>query len=409
MDDSRLTSIAQLKDFLQGSAKLVVSLQAAPLAQRYAFISTTINRFGYTKLGRIDQRVVYHYLKKITGYKQAQLWRLIHRAVKGKLQRQPYHRVKPHRIYTSGDIKLLEQTDSLHLRLSDRATQAILSREYSLFGKSEYQTIAGISHGHITNLRHHPAYLNHWVNHTKARVVPIGLTQPPENYGKPGSIRVDTVHQNEVYHINSVDEITQWEVVVCVPVIAEICMLPALEELLSQFPFTVFNFHSDRGGETINYKVADLLHCLMIKQTKNRAYHSNDNALVETKNGSVVRKNMGWEHIHQQFATTISEYYRIWFNPYLNFHRPCAFPTTKTNEKGRTTKIYTTYRPPYETLKQLPQAPTHLKPGITFAKLDTIAYKHSDNEFATLLREEERKLFSLIRSYDHRGNTRRQT
>jgi len=34
----------------------------------------------------------------------------------------------------------------------------------------------------------------------------------PQSYGKPGSIRVDTVHQREIYHINSVDEITQWEI-----------------------------------------------------------------------------------------------------------------------------------------------------------------------------------------------------
>lgn len=409
MDDSRLISIAQLQVFLQGSVKLVVSLEAASPAEKYAFIDSTVDRFTYAKLSRKDQYVVYQYIKKITGYKKVQLWRLIKRAVTGKLERQPYRRVKPHRIYTSGDIKLLEQTDEVHVRLSDRATQAILRREYELFGKQEYQTIARISHGHITNLRHHPYYVNSWVNHTKARVIPIGLTQPPQNYGKPGSIRLDAVHQRDVYHINAVDEITQWEVVVCVPIIAEICMLPALELLLDQFPFVIFNFHSDRGGETINYLVADMLQHLLIKQTKSRSNHPNDNALVETKNGSIIRKNMGWEHIHSQFANTITEYYRLWFNPYLNFHRPCAFPTIETNQQGKTKKVYTTYQPPYETLKQLPQAQKYLKPGITFAQLDTIAYNQSDNDFARLLREEEKELFSMIRSYDHRGSTRRQT
>src|SRR3989344_1911267 len=150
MDDSRVTSIAQLKDFLQGSHTVVVSLQAASVAEKYAFIDTTVDRFGYARLSRKDQRVVYHYIKKITGYKKTQAWRLIKRAVKGSLKRHPYHRLKPHCIYTSGDIKLLEKTDELHLRLSDRATQAILKREYERFGKQTYQTIAHISHGHIT-------------------------------------------------------------------------------------------------------------------------------------------------------------------------------------------------------------------------------------------------------------------
>ena len=65
---------------------------------------------------------------------------------------------------------------------------------------------------------------------------------PPENFGRPGSIRVDVVHQRDVYHINSVDEITQWEVVVCIPQISEVCMIPALLEMFKQYPFAIFNF-----------------------------------------------------------------------------------------------------------------------------------------------------------------------
>ncbi len=304
----------------------------------------------------------------------------------GKLIRKEYKRRNPNRIYTSRDIKLLEKTDELHLRLSDRATQEILRREYEVFDKKEYQTIARVSHGHITNLRHHPLYVNAYVNHTKARLIPIGMTRPPETYGRPGSIRVDTVHQRDIYHINAVDEITQWEVLVSVPVISEVCMLPAISILLDQFPFTIFNFHSDRGGEAINYLVSDFLQKLLITQTKSRARHPNDNALVETKNGSVVRKNMGWEHVSQQFADSFTVYYRTWFNPYLNFHRPCAFPTINKDEKGKTRKVYEIYQTPYDALKGIPGAHRFLKPGQTFEKLDTIAYAMSDNEFAELIR-----------------------
>ncbi len=182
----------------------------------------------------------------------------------------------------------------MHIRLSEGATKEILRREFEIFHHNNFQTISRISHAHITNLRHSPIYNSHWVNGTKPRIVPIGVTMPPENFGRPGSIRVDVVHQRDVYHINSVDEITQWEIAVCVPQICEACMLPALQDLIDQYPFTIFNFHSDRGGENINYQVADFLQRLFIKQTKSRSNHCNDNALVETKNGSVIRKNMGW-------------------------------------------------------------------------------------------------------------------
>lgn len=63
--------------------------------------------------------------------------------------------------------------------------------------------------------------------------------------------QVDTVHQGDfgkekgVYHINLVDEVTQWEVVVAVEQISEECVEPALEESFSIVPFRIENFHSD--------------------------------------------------------------------------------------------------------------------------------------------------------------------
>ena len=408
MNDSRLTNVNQLRQLLKGSEKLDLSLRKASIADKYQFIGRTIKRLGYSKLSKKDKRVVKQYLKKFTGYKKAQLSRLIKRARFADLKRRPYRRVKSHRIYTGRDIKLLEKTDELHLRLSEKATQEILRRETKVFNQSKYQTIAKVSHSHITNLRHHPIYRNSWINHTKARQIPIGVTMPPENYGKPGSIKVDTVHQRDIYHINSVDEIVQWEVVVSVPQITEDCMLPALQEMLNQYPFQIFNFHSDRGGENINHTVADFLQRLLIKQTKSRARKPNDNALVETKNGSVIRKNMGWEHINQQATQAINHYYRNWFNPYLNYHRPCGYPTTIKNKRGKEKKVYDVYQVPYERLKSLPNAKKYLKPETSFTKLDTIAYAQSDNQFAEVLREEERKLFKKIRNYDHRnGSCRR--
>lgn len=409
MDDSRITTVAQLQEFLKASQKVVVSLEEQPIEEKYAFIEKTIKQFSYRKLSKREKRIVLLYIRKVTGYKKRQTYRLVTRAEKGILKKALYKRIKPHKIYTTGDVNLLEKTDELHLRLSELATKEILRREYEVFRKKEYQTIAKISHGHITNLRHAPMYKNFWINHTKARQVPIGETKPPENFGRPGSIRIDSVSQKDVYHINSIDEIAQWEIVFCVPQLSESCMLPALLEIFSQYPFHIFNFHSDRGHETINYLVAQLLQRLLIKQTKSRSYHSGDNALVETKNGSIIRKNMGWEHINQKFCNEINYYYKNFFNPYLNFHRPCGYPTIETDEKGKKKKVYDFYQTPYDHLKNLPNAEKFLKKDITFSRLDKIAYSHSDNEFATIMREEERKLFRKIRERDRQDGSNRKT
>ena len=114
---------------------------------------------------------------------------------------------------------------------------------------------------------------------------------------------MDTVHQGDldgvkgVYHVNAVDEVTQWEIVGATEQISEAWLLPILEEMIEQFPFLILGFHSDNGSEFINHVVAQLLNKLLVEQTKSRPRHSNDNGLAESKNGAVVRKHMGYGHM----------------------------------------------------------------------------------------------------------------
>lgn len=275
MNDSRIDSISQLREFVKGSIKFEVELES--IAEKYKLINKTVKKFKYHKLSRGEKHVVRLYLKKLTGYKKAQLNRLIKRSIEGNLKRTTYVRHNPHITYSANDIKLLETTDALHRRLNRLATKEILRRETEVFSHPQYSHISQISPSHIDNLRKTNHYRSFWVNGTKPREVGIGKTQEPKPNGKPGSIRVDTVHQRDVYYINAVDEVTQWEVVVCVPQISERYLLPALKRLLAQFPFKIFNFHSDRGSEFINKIVANLLNKLLIEQTKSRSRHSKAN------------------------------------------------------------------------------------------------------------------------------------
>ena len=78
----------------------------------------------------------------------------------------------------------------------------------------------------------------------------------------------------------------------------------------------------------------------MIELTKSRARQSNDNALVECKNGAVVRKYLGYIHIPQRWAPAINRFTIAFLNPYLNYHRPCFFPEIATDKKGKQIKRY---------------------------------------------------------------------
>ena len=202
-----------------------------------------------------------------------------------------------------------------------------------------------------------------------------------------------------LYHINAVDCVTQYEALATCERISEAFLIPVLEALLTSFPFPILGFHVDNGSEYINHHVAELLNKLLIEEfTKSRSRHSNDNALVESKNAAIVRKHLGYSHIPQRFASLVNAFCRDQLNPYINFHRPCLFAETITDPKGRQRKRYP-YKlmmTPYEKLKSLPNAEQLLKNGITFEQLDAQALAMSDNDAAQRLNTARATLFKTI-------------
>jgi len=228
MDDSHLVSIAQIREFLQTSA--LVNFEGVSRKEKYQWVEKTLNRFGYFKLKKKDRGIVRNYLVQMTGFSLAQAGRLIkQKRKKGKVFLSSTKRNSFPTTYTPEDIARLADTDNAHLRLSGRATKEILVREFEKFGKKEYERLSKISLAHIYNLREKKQYTSATLTYTKTQSVQvkIGERRKPDNEGKPGYIRVDSVHQGDlngikgVYHINLVDEVIQWEVVGCTEKITE--------------------------------------------------------------------------------------------------------------------------------------------------------------------------------------------
>jgi transposase InsO family protein len=168
---------------------------------------------------------------------------------------------------------------------------------------------------------------------------------------------------------------------------------------MAQFPFVILGFHSDNGSEYINYKVAKLLEKLRIEQTKSRSRHSNDNALAESKNASVVRKHMGYGHIPKKHAQAINHFYQNHFNPWLNLHRPSMFATSKISPKGKVVKVYKheDVKTPLEALVLLDkQGLATLKTISILPALLVRAQKKTDLAAAQEMQREKSKLFAGI-------------
>ena len=294
--------------------------------------------------------------------------------------------------------------DKAHGNLSGPATQRILEREYGEYGQAAYQRLSAISVAHLYRLRNSAAYRKRNTSYEPTRPTPvaIGERRKPQPHGMPGYLRIDTVHQGDqagrkgLYHINAVDQVTQWEVVAAAPQISELWLLPVLEAILEQFPFVIRGFHSDNGSEFINYNVARLLGKLLIEQTKSRAHHCGDNGLVESKNGAIIRKHIGFGYIGAQHAEAVDQFHRQHLNPYLNFHRPCAVPKIITEANGRRRRVYERWATPFELLLEAPKCENCLRPGVTLAELGGLAGVQSDTEAALAMQRAKRQLLVRV-------------
>ena len=416
MDETRLRTIEQLQQFLRATPEVAFTAPVVGSAadnQRYEHISRVLARFDYPQRNKRERGVVLAYLRRTSGYGRAQLTRLVARWTLNRVAQDPL--LKRYRApaapfarkYTATDVELLVQMDRAHEDVCGPAIAHLLHRAHTVYGDPRYERLADLSVSHLYNLRKRADYKARRVSFVKTRAVcnPIGVRKVPRPNGRAGFVRIDTVHQGDldgvkgVYHITCVDEVSQWQVQACVQGISEAFLLPVLALVMEQFPFEIEGFHSDNGSEYINGRVAKLLQKLLVEQTKSRSRHSNDNALAESKNASVVRKHMGYSHIPQKYAKPINAFYQAVFNPWLNLHRPCMFASDTVSPKGKVIKRYRheDVKTPLAALKQLcDKGLARLKAGVTLAALQALADAQTDLAAAQEMQRAKAELFGLF-------------
>ena len=411
LDIERLRTLDEVRDFMAGSAP--VDFRFVDRSDAYGFVRRFLVRSRYFRLSRPDKGLVRRFLVKVTGFSRAQVARLISQYREtGRIEdrrrgpKQPF----PRR-YTKADIGLLAEVDETLGGLCGPVTRRMMQRQHEVFGDSRFERLAGLSNSHLYRLRQSVTYRRRRLTVTRTRPaqVNIGERRKPHPDGRPGFLRVDSVHQGDLggekglYEINLVDEVTQYECVAAAEGISERFMVPVLEGSIEDFPFIVKGFHVDNGSEYVNHRVAALLNKLHVEEfTKSRPRHSNDNALVESKNASVVRRYLGHDHIPRHHADLVNGFLRDLLAPFLNYHRPCHFPVVVTDAKGKQRKTYPfdCVTTPYLKLKSLDGAARYLRPGVTFEQLDQEAAALDDLAAASAVNEALGALFVEIRRRD---------
>ena len=409
MNEAQVRTLEQVREVLEGTRSLEFG-RAEDDEARYGWIESVLRRLEYRQLKRCDRGVVLAYLQRLSGYSRAQTTRLVSRWMGGKRLVKQY-RAPEHafaRRYTPADVALLADVDRAMNTLSGPATACVLRRQHQVFGDARFE-LSSLSVGHLYNLRNSARYRAQRVVLTKTRptqCATIGVRKAPAPDGRPGFIRIDSVHQGDwdgtkgLYHINAVDCVTQWQVVATVQTISEAHLLPVIRQMLEQFPFAILGFHADNGSEYVNHRVAAMLNKLRIEFTRSRPRRSNDNGLAETKNGAVVRKLFGYEHIPQRHAVRFNIFCVEYLNPFLNFHRPCLFATelADPSKPGRIKRVYRAKdaMTPLDKLASLPQAATFMREGLTLEDLHALARALTDVQAAEELNEARLALFRRV-------------
>ena len=407
LDAERLRTLDDLRAFLGGSDP--VAFRPVDRREAYAFARRVLVRFRYAELPRAGKGLVKEFLGKVTGLSRAQLTRLVgQHARTGRIEDRRRGPARPfERRYTAADIRLLAEVDEILGERSGPATRRVMQREFEEYGRRSFERLAGLSNSHLYRLRASKTYRGRRtrIRGTRATHVAIGERRKPRPEGRPGFLRVDTVHQGDrdgdkgPYLINAVDEVTQFEFVGAVEHISEAFLIPVLTALIKNFPFVVNGFHADNGSEYVNHQVARLLHKLHVGEfTKSRPRRSNDNALVEGKNGSVVRRHLGHGHIPRRFAGAVNAFTQNVLSPFPDYHRPCHFPVETVGDDGRVTKRYpyANVATPFEKFKSLDAAARYLRPGVTMEQLDAFARAASDLDAARALNTARDELFRAI-------------
>jgi hypothetical protein len=136
----------------------------------------------------------------------------------------------------------------------------------------------------------------------------------------------------------------------------------AIRDIEHWLPFAVLGYDADNGGEVLNHHLYDYFYTDRLRKgrppvhvTRSREYEKNDNAHVEQRNDSLVRKFLGYERLeYRELVPLINYYYAQIVCPLVNHFIPCFKLADKIRIKSRTRRVYKAPVTPYQRLMESP-------------------------------------------------------
>jgi transposase InsO family protein len=176
------------------------------------------------------------------------------------------------------------------------------------------------------------------------------------NVQRPGFVEVDLVAhsgnwgEGEFAHtLNLTDIYSGWTESRALLGKSEIAVQRALGEMQSSLPFRLLGVDADNGGEFINWHLKRWCDAQQIQLTRGRPYKKDDNAHIEQKNWTHVRKLLGWERYDTLAAVeAINELYRQELRLWMNLYLPSVKLLNKVRVGAKVRRVYSPAQTPWE-------------------------------------------------------------
>jgi hypothetical protein len=291
--------------------------------------------------------------------------------LRGKVERvEPSKRKPRRRTYTDLDRKVLRRLADLFDQIGSKRLRAAWDATLPQLRANGFLDVSGEVYRHLEQMSPatmdrlrvgDPQRLGQGRSLTKPGTllktqIPI-RTYADWNDQRPGFLEVDLVDHSGglaqgdfAQTLNMTDVCTGWTEMQAVPNKAQVHVFAAIQVVRARLPFALLGIDSDNGGEFINAELWRYCRRERITFTRGRSGRKNDNAYVEQKNWSVVRRLTGYgRYDSPPQVKLLNQLYGV-YRLYVNFFLPVVKLQSKVRMAGRTKKVYDAPQTPYQRL-----------------------------------------------------------
>jgi hypothetical protein len=180
----------------------------------------------------------------------------------------------------------------------------------------------------------------------------------------PGFTEIDLVShsgdcaEGEFAHSFNVTDIhTTWTETRAVMGKGQTGIVAALEDMRQALPFALRGIDSDNGSEFLNHHLVSYCRARQIQFTRGRPYKKDDNAHIEQKNWTHVRRLIGWDRYDTPVAVQLlDDLYRHEHRLMMNLFQPSVKLVRKERVGSRLRRVYDAPRTPLERLQTCSEA-----------------------------------------------------